>query len=1113
MRKNIKKVLFLIVILIIPKSMEAIVWQDLTITDAGWNEPTIFYKGPGTVTNSGILTNEEEAKKRGKVSNLTCDNSTIEREYVCKSHLQDKPFCKTSKWSKENPNPSTYEASGRTRKNCSWGEQGTKLDNPVAQDVYEAVNSAGVKMDSAYCLDPHTPFGKEKNGYKFSEAFDLSNCKTSNQSQACAWAGVFYKAEEKGSIWKYQVVNTAIRFVAAHYNDQLTGINAAAERVKAYQTTEKAILSGKYIAKSTPGDNYILYAKNAISVEYLKEAAAIYKEVMDGFKFERKTAKISTTRPYDYDPDKKILIFNIETNYDLAEISNISVNSLKHGDLTAIHNHNIGVCTYDSKKNCLFISVPYDKDLSNGDKIDLKLSLNGVSDVPTSIARYTYIPNVASSPSSNQRFLVYDKSSSTSLEYSVPINPESHICTVEDGKYYGINGNLLGEGTAGYNLFRKECHCITKDDKYYVDYPTEVTRSEYDRVCNPGTTTCDPKITYNMPGDCENDGTEGTISDPSICNILSSEKTKANYKVSSYGNEYCDVYCRETLNFTFMDKETAIAGRYFKHDVASKYSNIEYLSTVILSSRQCFSITDYNKWETAYIAANNKVLTEWNAYKADKAKADNVVSHNETKWCNSCSSKEQCYQTHTCSIDDIKVPATDTQDSYIDHTQKHWVSGSGCSARSKTWTWYDWTATYEHTNSDGSTTTTDVSGSSGGPELKTNTSCSCSGCGTCIGNGGTAPTYSKTDYNKAVSDRNKLVDKINSCNFVEGSNTYIGILGTKLNNNVDIDYEENTTYNKKYDISIKNTTTAGEVVKRGYGSSSDYKTYCSDCYGTASNLSETSDNKHLTYWDCSESSGICTDNTNIEFPTNKAANIVVEKESLHYQGSQFYTQVYTGNVSTTKNNVGYWITMDPHIYPVDINRKTDSYGIELEYSNLGSNRNKNVKFKSGEFTCSYQVINDLNVYDCDDGYHICYPDDDDKKGFGLYFRSIDLEDVFPNSSYSPNYKGTNKSVRQVGVNWKTGNAPQIVEDIQKLGNDIWEKEPRYVITLTPSMINAVKKYNKTTSYLDYSIKCNNLSCSSEFLTDELKDIMGNKYSNYYSKDVNIKLNSLYYYKR
>ena len=132
---------------------------------------------------------------------------------------------------------------------------------------------------------------------------------------------------------------------------------------------------------------------------------------------------------------------------------------------------------------------------------------------------------------------------------------------------------------------------------------------------------------------------------------------------------------------------------------------------------------------------------------------------------------------------------------------------------------------------------------------------------------------------------------------------------------------------------------------------------------------------------------------------------------------------------------------------------------------------------------------------------------------GVYFRTIDLNDVFPNSVYSPNYNNRPQSVRPIGKNWTINNAKQIVEQIQKLNTAIWQEKPQYEITLNRETIAEIKKHNKRTNYQNYSLTCNGLSCTSDFLSNDLKEILREKYDKLYKKDTTIKQNELYNYNR
>ena len=67
----------------------------------------------------------------------------------------------------------------------------------------------------------------------------------------------------------------------------------------------------------------------------------------------------------------------------------------------------------------------------------------------------------------------------------------------------------------------------------------------------------------------------------------------------------------------------------------------------------------------------------------------------------------------------------------------------------------------------------------------------------------------------------------------------------------------------------------------------------------------------------------------------------------------------------------------------------------------------------------------------------------------------------------------------------------------------------YSITLSHDAMKTIRNYNSNSNYLDYSLNCDeNLRCTSTFLNE-----FRAKYSNLFSKNVNIPSNNLYYYKR
>lgn len=971
-------------------------------------------------------------------------------------------------WSSTKASNSNLQ-SNYTRLLCTQSGSRKVEEKNLIQNAYKTDNGS-----DAFCVNPGRAFSEQT--YVKSEEYNVSDCKTSNGSYYCALASVFANYSSADYLAKL----TALRLISGAYNQGGGWWDSSEKSTYAadiYAKTAKEIMNGTFVIKSVATKTGILYDRDNTNGSF-REGVEIFKSVMNGFEIWAPSAKVVSK---SYDGSQVTL--NIETNFDgISTISNVTYNGYNV-------NYSAAECSNSSSKTCMTVTFNLDSSQVTNCKNKIRIFYDKIdSKAISSVYLYTASQNVG-----NQQMVVYDTSGETYVDVSIcPDNPTPNVCRYENGKYYGKDGREVDEET-----YAKEC-----------------------------ATTCpNTKIEYIMPKDCEDDGTNGTISDPTMCTIMNSiSSVKNSYKKKDYGNEYCTVYCRESLKFTFMDKETAIAGRYFNHNVESYKTNKQYLSTVILSTRQCSSIIDYDKWKKAYDSANQNVLNTWNQLKKIEAQVNNTTSIESSKDC-AGGSISGCRHSHD---DDFDCKYDKNGIWGCDHS-KYTIPGTYCNSATIKCTSYDWSgARYRHTYSNGSIGIINVGGSN---TCSLSCDITCSGCNNSV-TAASAPSYGGESgaYNNAVSTRNSLVNKINSCNFVEGSDAYNKVMDYNPKNTINIDYAENFEYDQGYDINIKNDSTSNEVVKRTYANSSAWSSFCGkDCNGNLSNLSGSSNNVTLTYWDCSgsETSAICS-NTGVNVPQNRLANIEVERETQHYQSNEFYVQAFTGLVSTKKSNTGFWLSLkdnDKHLYPVSSVRRSGNYGIKVTYSNLGDPKSTR-KMANGNYTCSYDVTNELTIYDCDDNYddHTCKCLDgtdcsknvDGQVGMGVYYRPISLNDVFPHSSYSPTVGGTiNVNTRNIGENWTTAKAVKVVKEIQSSGDNlIVDKKPQYVVKLTPSIMKKIRSYNDNTTYLDNSIyKCdNNLICYSSFLDKDLKNIMGSSnYRNLYSKDSSIKSDSLFYY--
>lgn len=977
-------------------------------------------------------------------------------------------------WSITRPSyPTSTKQSIPTRTLCSESGSNKAAVKDLIQNAYKTDNDS-----DAFCVNPGRAFSEQT--YVKSEEYNISDCKTSNNSYYCALASVFANYSSADYLAKL----TALRLIAGAYNQGGgwwdSGDGGVTYPANIYANTAKEIMSGTFDIKIGATKDGILYDKGESNGSF-QSGVDIFKAVMNGFEIWTPSAKVVSK---SYDGSQVTL--NIETNFDgISTISNVTYNGYNV-------NYSAAECSNSSSKTCMTVTFNLNFKQASNCKNKIRIFYEKIdSKAISSVYLYTASQNVG-----NQQMVVYDTNDETYVDVSIcPSGGEDLKCK----KVKQNNGTYI----------------------YYGPNGTVVDETTYNRECK---NTCDEtNIDYKMPENC-NEGTSGAISDPSMCTIMNSKSSvKDSYYKKEYGNNYCDVYCRESLNFTFMDKETAIAGRYFYHNVQSYKTTKGFFSTIILSTRQCTSIIYYDNWKIAYDVANGNVLDTWNRWKKIEAQVKSTKSSESTKNCDG-GSKSACEHDHK---DDILIKDSNGIEIGRDHSVKK-LPGTYCNPTTITCTSYDWSdAKYDHTYSGGDTSTINVGGSDTCP-----LSCgiTCSGCNNSVGIA-TPPAYNgeEGEYKNAKTTRDNLIDQIKSCNFVEDFAAYKGVMKYDPNNTIGINYEELYKFKEEWNIEIGKVNTENEVVSRTYSDSSDWSSFCSkDCNGDLSNLSRSSNDTTLDYWNCGGTGYDKTcKNIKVPVPQNRLANIEVQREDDYYQSNEFYVQAYTGKIATKAGETGYWFELAEnknHLYPVSSVRETGTYDIEVTYSNLGDRKNSTIKMADGQYSCSYDVINELTIYDCNDNYddHTCKCLDgtdcsknvDGQLGMGVYYRTISLNDVFPHSSYSPTVGGTiNVNTRNIGKNWTTTKAAQVVKEIQSIGDNlIVDKKPQYVIKLTPSIMKQIRKHNDKTTYLDNSIyKCDNNSiCYSSFLDTKLNEFRGNSI---YSKDSSIKSDSLFYYNR
>ncbi len=720
---------------------------------------------------------------------------------------------------------------------------------------------------------------------------------------------------------------------------------------------------------------------------------------------------------------------------------------------------------------------------------------------------------------------------------------------------------------------------------------------------NPNPDNCPVRKIDELPYySCKNGDTEGELADPPMCSILKNT-IKSAYKIDEYSNDWCDVFCRETYSFKFMDKETVQSGRYFRHDVQSKYVTISNLSTVVTAVQQCTSLINYDEWKKAYMLANTEVRNAWNNLK---------------NW-------EAWWEGGETSGDPVNIIEEGGGKSGCCYGDEHPDVGP--------YWFFEWlNKQYSMALFNGSTTPALGGGSFRGKDAVIS-SLYCDGSrdpetGACLGEMkcGT-PTHENAKtimqvygidksyvrdmhnsaiirYRAAVTKRDTLINNIFNCNFFTPtevskyydrpssyyaskyqtptvssqqqviSTTYGNILNGYYPSSelIDLRYDEQTRLKEEgsasnvwftNEISEPKEGIYNEITKEFDDSRAGQKykttaksndpedsTVCGGCndpiHDSLSNVPNPAesdpddpygvlDAKEYGFWVCEGSltAAKCVNaSSRLKIPYNYVANLEVAKEIGYWQSTQFATEIFTGKV--VEGSAG--LQLPEKSWPVAISTLTGDYNIFLKFSKFGDAKRKNGTLKlefSDDVNCAYTVVNEMTKYDCDDGYHECYDCDDpstpqnecypngedpnkNKLDLGFYFRSIDLDDVFPNSSYSPNQTLLNPN-RPIGSNWNTQNAIQVINKIQDLGEGYLGggKAPEYTITLTPAMRKQVTKNNREIYKADYltpsTLSCNHSTaiCQSTWLQSDLRNILEDyNHTDYYVQNDNSR-NNLY----
>ena len=1063
---------------------------------------------------------------------------------------------------KSNPSPSMcgdptptinyYQAISKKTVNVST----LKIDSPIFK-----AEAGDEEIGYAYCLSPGLPFGSNNTSsltYTKETKIDFSRC-LSNNNPYCQLSYIAKNAEN------YSVALTAMRLAVANIHDN-GDYNDLSDLGIVYSNSKKDSLFKKtlqivnnYNPKTAKAGGY-LYSDN----DTMEKAIKLYKEALNpknygndvdtifevgkwAIKENALTVLIISNLSIDAKIENVTLDYSIPLTYETGKCSD--------SDYMCI---TLTVKDYDKYKEYFEgegVYAYFDLGENSKNYKNMAIYENGTNQVMFVFEENDKMPKVLirTIPKTCQKVGIspnatyYDRDGNVTDQSTY----ESQcLCGKrEDGNYYDDKGNLLGSDEDARkrmieicdgNTSKKttcdeiistcnssqsktvtcdEIKAVCNSSQANAAICAELTKScnsnssktstcdEIIKTCNSNPdkpSTCEVKPVVKMPDDCGEDGTntEGVIEDPQMCTILQSASTKAKYK-TALGNDYCDIYCRNSYKFRFMSKTEVLSGRFFQYDVYSKYvdhtdPNKQYLSTVVTVTKECTSDIDYNSWKKDFLAAYDDVRSKWNEYQAIAIQVSKAQRQSKTATCNAVARTAVCSTycpKYECEEYECKSFNTDgsCKEYYTDdnHCSKRYTdnehcidlkvtAGDGCNSKNETCTYYTWNdAIYKSTDSNGSTRLVNVSGSS--DCVVTCDTNDCDGCRNSVVNGGSPVMGNqKKEYDAAVNKVNTLLTKIKNCNMTADSNAYANLVNevsSYINNNrLDISYSESYPIETGASevLNKLDSTTYEEEWK--YGQHENINTYCASCDEGLSSLGVTSLKDTVPTWNCTGSgtSAECK-LKNEEIPSNKVVDYVLTTEVVYYQNTPFSANLYTGNIVNSPGGDNR-VDLGIHVYPVDRQKTTDNKSVIVRYRNDIDNQDRT-------YTCQYNVISELPTYACDDGHHICPPGfaSDMTSGgeFGLYFRNVNLNNLFTNG---------------VPYNWSGFANSKIIDNIQNLGDDLWAETPAYSVTLTPSDISSIRRYNKTTEsnggYMDNSISCKGYNCKSTFIETTLKDLIG-----------------------
>ena len=623
-----------------------------------------------------------------------------------------------------------------------------------------------------------------------------------------------------------------------------------------------------------------------------------------------------------------------------------------------------------------------------------------------------------------------------------------HICETpeenEEHKYY-CNEKEPDKGgeECSESQYLDECYCPPLKEKCESN-PSDPACSEYEEKCP----NCNASV--SVPGTCNDfdadEDINGSISDVNQektecnnsvnpvkrCIIDSVDQTNTSYEATTEinNNKYCKVWCDEDYQFSVPTARYSMSGGYFT------------LSTKITGTRNCYVSSATNPDKSIDVEGFEKEINDLNV--------DLTADWNEwNKW-------NTLYESDTIK----NIPEKDKNVKKL----------------------FKWTyTTYDYAKN------------------------------------ATSSEYVEADISKAEIEgfKNKFLEEyqkknqqiIDSINAFKNCSTWI--------NNMKFDPQISFEYNN-YGELLNGESGTGRFSRVGEVNTKIDNIYCLgetdsqyNCINSSQKVEVNEDTlpdsilKDVVSISCSN--GGCSAST-FKLSLAKWIQKTVTKDAYYTPSQNFstyhqYGTIKTGTICENSNDPSYkdclWTRLPDTALPVELKTGKGAFPFTLKFSNIGQsnqtgdlgrliganeqksvlteysklpeekkctkyNENNGILRQDAGYVCAY--VNNCPECDvsCDGNDCVITKDADtckncifDGNNNTFKYRTISLNNLFPNLCEN----GETIDCREEGYNWSTIKSEYTKQDIESVGDDIYEN-PEYSYTLTPAQLSAIRQFNK-----------------------------------------------------